>query len=61
MENVLSLQLRRKSAGPYMLEIMTLTNQVVEPVVVSKLNTETGNMDSGSLVDLYPPLGESCG
>lgn len=39
---------------PVLVEVMTLTNQLVEPVVMSRLNEETGEMESGSLIDLQP-------
>lgn len=45
--------------SPILVEVMTLTNQSVEPVIVSRLNEETGKMESGSLINLYPEIIES--
>lgn len=39
---------------PFIIEMMTLINQSVEPVIISKLNQLSGEMESGSLIDLYP-------
>ena len=59
MDHVISSYLKREDRSPFILEIMTLTNQAVEPVILSVFNRETGKMESGSLADLYPPLGEA--
>jgi len=40
--------------SPMIIEVMTLVNQSVEPVIVSKLSKVTGQMESGSLIDLFP-------
>ena len=58
MDDVLSSYLKREDRSPFILEIMTLTNQTVEPVIISVFNKESGKMESGSLVDLYPSMGE---
>lgn len=42
--------------SPLVIEIRTFVNQVVEPVIVSKIDERSGQMVSGSLIDLHPPI-----
>ena len=54
LEQILDSEACQTSKLPLIVEVMTLTNQAIEPVVISKLNPLSGEMESGSLIDLYP-------
>ncbi len=55
-EEVLDNEEVRNLAGPCIVEILTYKDQVIEPVVISKVNPMTGRMESGSLVDMFPEV-----
>ena len=56
LEAILGLDSIVNLEKPTIIEIRTFINQLVEPVIISKLNNETGLMESGSLTDLDPPV-----
>jgi len=54
LEQILESEMCQASKLPLIIDIMTLIDQAIEPVVISKLNPLSGEMESGSLIDLYP-------
>jgi acetolactate synthase-1/2/3 large subunit len=49
---------RRVLKLPLIVEILTLEHQLVEPVISSRVNPISGQLESGSLIDLHPKLEE---
>jgi acetolactate synthase-1/2/3 large subunit len=54
LERILDSEICNLHNLPLILEVKSLEKQSVEPVIISKLNRATGEMESGSLIDLFP-------
>lgn len=57
LESILESEECRNLEAPLIIELKTFKNQKVEPMIVSIFDNKSGLMDSGSITDLYPDIG----